>query len=153
MRAATLLNAGLLIALFALVCERTRHASSPQQAVRILVSACAGAVGVTILCSRVFSGEYVLWLVPFAIALCASRSGLVGLGLFCLALIALKVTYRFYPLVMSASPDGMLLSAVKNLLILLAVLALLVPVLRRGARARDRRRMTQIRHVSRKTVI
>ena len=66
-----------------------------------------------LLTSKVFSGEYLIWLMPF-VFLCGTRRAII---LYCAALAMLKIVYNQYDAVTSAQLTGSLLVFAKNLLI------------------------------------
>jgi uncharacterized membrane protein len=66
-----------------------------------------------ILCSKVFSGEYLIWMMPFAmLAAWERRWGVVAC--YAAALMILRIVYREWDAVIDAKPAGTLLVTAKN---------------------------------------
>jgi hypothetical protein len=66
-----------------------------------------------ILCSKVFSGEYLIWLMPFAMRAGWQRHwGIVAC--YAVALMILRLVYREWDAVIGVEPAGTLLITAKN---------------------------------------
>ena len=116
--AASLLNLALLVALFAAIWfTRDRRGDV---AGRWLVLAAAGgaAACATIVCSRVFSSEYLIWLLPFAILAARTPGGGVAMLCYAGALLSLKIFYRFPEWPMGLSTRVIAFSLLRNLLVI-----------------------------------
>lgn len=118
---ATVTNAALLIFAFLVILKRTVSGTMAAHSGVVTIYACGFAVCVTMLCSRVFSGEYMMWPLPFTLFLFMDKRGVIGAAAFVLSLILLKVTYWAYDDLIDAKLYANLISFSKNLM--LAVVA------------------------------
>ena len=83
------------------------------------IFACGFCLCMTILCSRVFSGEYMMWPLPFVLFLFLDKKGLIGVIAFAFSLILLKATYWAYADLNAVQLPGTLISFCKNLMFLI----------------------------------
>jgi hypothetical protein len=119
----------LAILLLALSIARRTASPSGIGASSSTLACIGGAVVVLVLLtSKVFSGEYLIWLMPF-VFLCGRRRDIV---LYCAALALLKVLYSQYDLVTSAQLTGSLLVFAKNFLVASLGVSMLAGRLTRG---------------------
>lgn len=115
---ASLINLALLIALFAAIWfARDRREDAAGSWPR-LAAAGGAAVCATIACSRVFSSEYLIWLLPFAILAARAGGGRVAILCYAGTLLSLKIFYRFPEWPMGLSTRVIAFSLARNLLVL-----------------------------------
>ncbi len=112
---ATVVNMLALLGTFAAIWVRTRRAMTPAETVPMLIAAAGVIVVATALCSRVFSGEYLIWFIPFALALAGRRFGPAALVAFVASCAALRASYHVWDALVALRWSGVLLSALKSL--------------------------------------
>lgn len=127
--AASLANAAALLALLWLV---WRARGDDRVGERIGLAAGA-LVCATIACSRVFSSEYLIWLLPFALLAAGTRGGIGAIAGYAAALLSLKLFYRFPEWPMGLSTRVIALSLARNLLVLGMGGCFVAALIRRGA--------------------
>ncbi len=113
-RIATIANAALLVFAFFVVFRKSTSGKTPGNPALVTIHACGFAICVTMLCSRVFSGEYMMWPLPFILFLFMDKRGIAGAVAFVFSLILLKATYWAYDGLIAAKLSANLVSFSKN---------------------------------------
>lgn len=91
---ASLLNALGLVALGLSTIVLTRRPADREDMLIACVCLAGAAVAVTMLTSRVFSGEYLIWLLPFVVIACRTSLGGLACVFLGVAMLSLKALYR-----------------------------------------------------------
>jgi len=139
LRAATVVNVFALLGTALLLWVRSREGATQTASLRLLLAASGAVVAAMALCSRVFSGEYLIWFLPFALALAGQRFGLTALVAFVASCAALRTSYHFWDALVAFRWSGVLPCAVKNLCLAITGIAF-AAMLTGGDEARLRRR-------------
>ena len=141
--AASAANGVLLVLVYALFWRQVVRSPDPRARLEAALAACGAIAVAMVACSRVYSGEYVIWFMPFALVLAGRRGGWLPLAAYFAALLLLRLMYRHWNELSALGETAILILALKNLATLATGAAFLRPLLRRSpaleqaARPRD----------------
>ena len=110
---ASIFNVLVLAFGFFTVLQNSHRSENPAA---LTIFACGLCVCITMLCSRVFSSEYMMWPLPLIMFLFLDKRGLVGVAAFVCSLVLIKAIYWEYDDILAVKLYGTLVSFGKNVM-------------------------------------